>query len=161
MIKELNLLFLTLFGIGKIKYAPGTIASIITCIIFLLLHNLFNILFISFLTLVIFFYTFLALNNSFDKFDTDDPQEIVIDEFIGQMLPLLFIPVYETLYIIPKIYYCLFAFVLFRIFDIWKPFPINFVDNNVEGALGILLDDVIAGFYSIIILTIVFFFLGG
>ena len=104
MIKELNLLFLTLFGIGKIKYAPGTIASIITCIIFLLLHNLFNILFISFLTLVIFFYTFLALNNSFDKFDTDDPQEIVIDEFIGQMLPLLFIPVYETLYIIPKIY---------------------------------------------------------
>ena len=57
--------------------------------------------------------------------------------------------------------FVLFAFVLFRIFDIWKPFPINFVDNNVEGALGILLDDVIAGFYSIIILTIVFFFLGG
>ena len=161
MIKEFNLFFLTLFYIGRIKYAPGTIASIITCIIFFLLVNLFNVLFVFIFTLVIFFYSFIALNNSYEKFDTDDPQEIVIDEFIGQLLPLLFIPIYETLYLIPVIYYCLAAFILFRIFDIWKPFPINFIDNNVEGALGILLDDIIAGLYSIIILIAIFFFLGG
>jgi len=80
---------------------------------------------------------------------------------VGQMLPLLAIPIYETLYLIPKVYYCVAAFVLFRLFDIWKPFPINYVDNNTKGAIGIMLDDILAGIYTIIILTIVFFFLGG
>ena len=161
MIKEFNLFFLTLFKIGKIKYAPGTIASLITCLIFLLLVNLFDILILFFLTLLIIFYSFIAINNTYEKFETDDPQEIVIDEFIGQMLPLLTIPIYETLYLLPKLYYCAAAFILFRIFDIWKPFPINYVDNNVQGALGIMLDDILAGIYTIIVLTIIYFFLGG
>ena len=160
MIKKFNLFFLTLFNIGKIKYAPGTIASAATCLIFLLLINFFDILIILFLTLVIFFYSFIAINNSYENFDSNDPQEIVIDEFIGQMLPLLSLPVYETLYFVPKFYYCVTAFILFRIFDIWKPFPIDYVDNNIEGALGIILDDILAGIYTIIILTIIFFFLG-
>ena len=161
MIKEFNLFFLTLFKIGKIKYAPGTIASLITCLTFLLLINVFDILILFFLTLIIFCYSFIAINNSYEKFDTDDPQEIVIDEFVGQMLPLLSIPIYETLYLLPKFYYCVAAFILFRIFDIWKPFPINYVDNNTQGALGIMLDDILAGAYTIIILTIAYFFLGG
>ena len=76
------------------------------------------------------------------------------------MLPLLSLPVYETLYPAPQFYYCVAAFILFRIFDIWKPFPIDYVDNNIEGALGIILDDILAGIYTIIILTIIFFFLG-
>ena len=161
MIKEFNLFFLTLFKIGKIKYAPGTIASLITCLIFLLLVNVFDLLIIFYLYLAIFFYSFIAINNTYEKFETDDPQEIVIDEFIGQMLPLLSIPIYETLYLVPKFYYCIAAFILFRIFDIWKPFPISYVDNNMQGALGIMLDDILAGAYTIIILSIVFFFLGG
>ena len=53
------------------------------------------------------------------------------------------------------------AFILFRLFDIWKPYPIRYVDNNVKGALGIMLDDILAGIYSIIILTLAFFFIGG
>ena len=161
MIKKFNLFFLTLCKIGKIKYAPGTIASIITCLIFLLLIDVFDIIILFFITLIIFFYSFMAINYSYEKFDLDDPQEIVVDEFVGQMLPLLSIPIYETLYLIPKFYYCVAAFVLFRIFDIWKPFPINYVDNNVQGALGIMLDDILAGVYTIIILIITFFFLGG
>ena len=147
--------------IGKIKYAPGTIASLITCLIFLLLINISNYTFIFLITLLIFLYSFMAINNSFDEFESDDPQEIVIDEVVGQMLPLLTIPIYETLYLVPKIYYCIAAFVLFRLFDIWKPYPISYVDSNVEGAKGIMLDDILAGVYSIIILTIIFFFLGG
>ena len=83
MIKEFNLFFLTLFKIGKIKYAPGTIASAGTCLIFLLLINVFNLLFLFFLTLIIFCYFFIAVNDSYEKFDSNDPQEIVIDEFIG------------------------------------------------------------------------------
>ena len=147
--------------IGKIKYAPGTFASLFTCFLFLLSINIFSITVIFLITLIIFFYSFVAINNSFNEFDTDDPQEIVIDEVVGQMLPLLAIPIYETLYLLPKIYYCVPAFLLFRLFDVWKPYPINYVDNNVKGSLGIMLDDILAGAYSITVLSIIFFFLGG
>ena len=161
MIKKFNLFFLTLLNIGKIKYAPGTIASFLTCLLFLFLINIFSILILLLSTFIIFCYSFLAINNSFDTFDRNDPQEIVIDEVVGQMLPLLAIPVYETLYLAPKIYYCFAAFLLFRLFDIWKPFPISYVDNNTKGALGIMLDDIIAGIFTDIILSLVFFFIGG
>ena len=161
MIKKFNLFFLTFFMIGKIKYAPGTVASLITCLAFLLLSNILNLSVILLFTLIIFCYSLVAINNSFENFDTEDPQEIVIDEVVGQMLPLLAIPIYETLYPLPKIYYCVAAFLAFRLFDIWKPYPVNYVDNNVKGALGIMLDDILASNYSIISLTIIFFFLGG
>ena len=160
MIKKFNLLFLTLFNIGKIKNAPGTAASLITCLLFLLLINIFNISIIFLFTLAIFAYSFVAINNSFDEFSSNDPQEIVIDEFVGQMLPLLTIPIYETLYLLPKMYYCISAFLLFRLFDIWKPYPVSYVDKNVKGAIGIMLDDIFAGIYTIISLVIIFFFLG-
>ena len=113
-----------------------------------------------FFTLSIALYSFIAINNSFDSFNSNDPQEIVIDEAVGQMLPLLAIPIYETLYIAPKEYYCVAAFILFRLFDIWKPFPINFIDKNIEGSLGIMLDDILAGIYTTIFLIIIFFFIG-
>jgi phosphatidylglycerophosphatase A len=161
MIKKFNLLFLTFFKIGKIKYAPGTIASLITCLLFLLLINIFNIFVLLLFTVIIFCYSFIAINNSFDEFNSEDPQEIVIDEVAGQMLTLLAMPIYETLYPLPKIYYCFAAFLLFRLFDIWKPYPISYVDKNVKGSLGIMLDDIFASVYSIIILTIIFFLLGG
>ena len=147
--------------IGKIKYAPGTAASLMTCVAFLLLINIFNISVLLLITLIIFCYSFVAITSSFESFDSEDPQEIVIDEVVGQMLPLLAMPIYETLYPLPKIYYCVGAFLAFRLFDIWKPYPVSYVDNNVKGALGIMLDDIFASIYSIIVLTIIFFFLGG
>ena len=147
--------------IGKIKYAPGTFASLVTCFLFLALMNIFDITIIFLLTLIIFLYSFVAINNSFKEFHSDDPQEIVVDEVVGQMLPLLAVPIYETLYPLPMIYYCVSSFILFRLFDIWKPYPVNYIDNNVKGAMGIMLDDIFAGFYSIIILTKMLFFLGG
>ena len=161
MIKKFNLLFLTFFSVGKIKFAPGTFASFITCCLFLFLLSITDIVVIFFATLVIFFYSFIAINYSAEEFKSDDPQEIVIDEVLGQMLPLLAIPIYETLNPLPTIYYCIAAFLFFRLFDIWKPFPIDYVDKNIEGSLGIILDDIIAGIYSIIIITLIFFFLGG
>ena len=161
MNKKFDLLFLTLFGVGKIKYASGTVASFITCIFFLFLNNFISISIIFFISLVIFLYSLIAINNSFDSFDTSDPQEIVIDEFVGQMIPLLAIPIYETLYPASKIFYCFLAFLLFRFFDILKPFPINYIDKNTKGAFGIMLDDIVAGFFTVIIITIFFFFFGG
>lgn len=161
MINKFNILFLTLFAVGKIKYAPGSIASLITCFIFFVLENYLST--INFLIIVsaIFFYSFYAINNSFEYFQSDDPQEIVIDEFVGQALPLLAIPIYETLFSTSKVYYFVSAFLIFRFFDILKPFPINYLDRNIEGALGIMIDDIVAGFFTIFILCIIFFFLGG
>ncbi len=147
--------------VGKIKKAPGTVASLITCLLFILLINTFNITFIFLITISIFIYSFIAINNSFNEFKSDDPQEIVIDEVVGQMLTLLAIPVYETLYPLPLIYYCIGSFLLFRLFDIWKPYPINYIDNNVKGSWGIMLDDIVASVYSILILILIFFFFGG
>tara|TARA_B100001179_G_scaffold16924_1_gene10771 strand:+ start:328 stop:813 length:486 start_codon:yes stop_codon:yes gene_type:complete len=161
MIKKFNLFFLTFCMVGKIKYAPGTFASLVTCCLFLFLVNITSIVFIFFTTLIIFSYSFVAINYSFNEFNSDDPQEIVIDEVVGQMLTLLALPIYETLYPLPAIYYCIPAFLLFRLFDIWKPFPINYIDKNIQGSLGIMLDDIFASFYSIIILTLIFLFLGG
>ena len=161
MIKEFNLLFITFLKIGKIKFFPGTIASMIACLLFLLLINFFSIVNLFFLTLLIALYSFVAINNSFDSFNSNDPQEIVIDEVVGQMLPLLAIPIYETLYMAPKENYCIAAFILFRLFDIWKPFPINYIDKNIEGSIGVMLDDILAGIYTIVVLIIIFFFVGG
>ena len=161
MIKKFNLIFVTFFYIGKIKFASGTFASLVTCIFFLLLMKISNVIILTYFTLVIFLYSFLAINNISLSFKSDDPHEIVIDEVVGQMLPLLFIPIYENLYLIPQVYYCIILFLLFRLFDIWKPFPINFIDQNVKGALGIMLDDILAGIYTIISATLLFFFIGG
>ena len=161
MIKKINLIFLTFFMIGKIKYAPGTFASVFSCILFFLLTYIFSFASILIIITLFFIYSFIAINNSFEEFDSDDPQEIVIDEVLGQMLTLLAIPIYETLYPLPVLYYYISALIFFRIFDILKPYPINFVDNNVKGPLGIMFDDIIASFYSILVLAIIFFFLGG
>jgi phosphatidylglycerophosphatase A len=161
MFKKFNLFFLTFFMIGKIKYAPGTIASFVTCILFILLINILSITSIFLLTLSFFLYSFLAINNSYDEFKSDDPQEIVIDEVVGQMLVLLAIPIYETLYPLPLEFYCICAFLLFRLFDIWKPYPINYVDENIKGSLGIMVDDILASIFSVLILSVIFYFLGG
>tara|TARA_B100000287_G_scaffold375532_1_gene376089 strand:- start:1568 stop:2053 length:486 start_codon:yes stop_codon:yes gene_type:complete len=161
MIKKINLFFLTFFMIGKIKYAPGTFASVFACALFFLLTYIFSYSSILIILALIFLYSFFAINNSFDEFDSNDPQEIVIDEVLGQMITLLAIPIYETLYPLPVLYYYFLALIFFRLFDIIKPYPINFIDNNVKGPLGIMLDDIIASFYSILILTIIFFFIGG
>ena len=127
----------------------------------MLLSSIFDISIILIFTIIIFSYSFVAINNSFDQFNDDDPQEIVIDEVVGQMLTLIAIPVYETLFPIPNIYYFISAFLLFRLFDVWKPFPVSYVDNNFKGAMGIMLDDIFASFYAITTLCIILFFLGG
>ena len=161
MIKKFNLLFITLFSIGSIKYAPGTFASLITCGLFLFLNYFFSIFIIFFIFLIIFFYSIYAINISYNIFSANDPQEIVIDEFVGQLVPLLAIPIYETLYPLPVMYYCIASFLFFRLFDILKPFPINYIDKNTKGSIGIMLDDLVAGLFTIIVLTILFFYFGG
>ena len=122
MIKKFNLFFLTFFMIGKIKFAPGTLASLITCFLFLALINIINITYLFLITLIIFFYSFFAINNSFNEFKSEDPQEIVVDEVVGQILPLLALPIYETLYQLPTIYYFISSFISFPIVNFYVLF---------------------------------------
>ena len=162
MIKKINFLFVTLFGIGKIKYAPGTFGSLFAAI---LLFDLFHLLNISpnliFLFLVIIFlYSFFAINSFIKNNRNKDPNEIVIDEFIGQSLPIY---LYEISHGTEKelndaIIFYIVIFILFRFFDIIKPFPINFIDKKFKNSVGVVFDDVIAGVYVILILILFMIF---
>ena len=158
MIKTLNYLFVTFFGIGTIRFAPGTITSLITTILlfsFFHIINLSNIV-ILILIILIFLYSFYAVSVYIKEKENKDPKEVVIDEVIGQSIPIY---AYEVAHGSAQqssevILYYLYIFILFRFFDIKKPFPINFFDKKLKNSFGVILDDVFAGFYVIITLII-------
>ena len=142
MLDKLNFLIFTFFNLGKLP-ASGTFASIITIFIYYLIIFFFsNIIFIS-IFLIITVYSFFFLKYILAKFDDKDPKEIVIDEFIGQSIPLLICGNNIILIII--------SFIIFRIFDILKIFPANIFDKKMDGTIGIIGDDVIAGLYTLLI----------
>jgi|TARA_B110000967_G_C18751448_1_gene493042 phosphatidylglycerophosphatase A len=159
MIKKLKILILTMMGIGNSKYAPGTIASFITCIIYIWFYVLqVNIFFLILAVTILFIFSVFAIDNSKNLFSEIDAKEIVIDEFIGQSIPILTIySLIEKNNFIYFILYTLISFILFRIFDILKPFPINTIDQKMKNGFGVILDDVVAGFYSVTILLVIFF----
>ncbi len=159
MIKKINFLFVTFFGIGTIRYAPGTITSLITT---MLLFSSFHILNLSntviLLILILIFLCAFKAVSSYIKDETDkDPKEVVIDEVIGQSIPIY---LYEVAHGTTKkseeaILFYIYIFILFRFFDIKKPFPINFFDKKFKNSFGVILDDVVAGFY--VVLTLIIF----
>jgi phosphatidylglycerophosphatase A len=159
MIKKLKILILTMMGIGNSKYAPGTIASFITCVIYIWFYVLqVNIFFLILAVTILFIFSVFAIDNSKNLFSEIDAKEIVIDEFIGQSIPILTIySLIEKNNFIYFILYTLISFILFRIFDILKPFPINTIDQKMKNGFGVILDDVVAGFYSVTILLVIFF----
>ena len=143
-----------MFGLGKIKIIPGTLGSLATIII---LYILFHTLSISpYLILVgliiISIYSFLAITSYIENNENKDPKEIVIDEFIGQSIPIY---LYEISHETEKspdeaiIFYGI-CFILFRFFDIKKPFPVNFFDKNYKNSFGVIMDDVCAGLYVVL-----------
>ena len=143
-----------MLGLGKIKFIPGTIGSLATVII---LYVIFHILSISsnFVLLglvIIFIYSFPAVSGYIKDSENKDPGEIIIDELIGQSIPIF---AYEISHGTEKspdealIFYCI-CFVLFRFFDIVKPFPVSFFDKNFKNSFGVIMDDVCAGFYVIL-----------
>ena len=162
MIDKLGLAILTMFGIGY-KYPPGTIASFVTCLIYLVLIVIFEVNFyilwlIFFIVLV---YSLVLIDKLSRHFKGKDPKEIVIDEFLGQSIPIITIWGIDSYFFswkAPERYllFFLIAFISFRLFDISKPFPINIVDKRMKNSFGIVLDDMIAGIYSTIIVYIIF-----
>tara|TARA_Y100001980_G_C14327138_1_gene145790 strand:- start:226 stop:549 length:324 start_codon:yes stop_codon:yes gene_type:complete len=99
----------------------------------------------------------MLINILKDEFDEIDSKKIVIDEFIGQSIPLIFfyIILFEALSSTQFFFIImLVSFIGFRFFDILKPFPINYIDKNIKNGLGVVLDDIIAGIYTTIVLYI-------
>jgi len=137
----------TLFGAGYIKYAPGTIGSILTVLIWLLIYTAFGQIYFLGLFVMLTLSSYYFIEEYLRVFNKKDPQEIIIDEFIGISIPLLFVSSSQSYFEI------LLVFVSFRIFDIFKIYPVNKAEM-LDGPIGIILDDVIAGIYTLIILLI-------
>ena len=154
MIKKFNSLFVTMFGLGKIKIIPGTFGSFATIIIlYVLFHTLNisnNIILIG--LIIIFFYSFSAIASHVKNSEDKDPREIVIDEFIGQSIPIYLYEISHGTEKSPNeaIIFYLVCFLLFRFFDIRKPFPVSFFDKNFKNSFGVIMDDVCAGLYVVI-----------
>ena len=161
MIKKINILFLTIFAIGRSKYAPGTVASFVTSLIFIFFYIIqINILYLVVGVVLIFIYSVYSIDAYSNLFDQVDSREIVIDELVGQSIPLLTIfGLMQENNIDNFSLYTFIAFVVFRFFDIVKPYPINRVDKEMKNGFGVMLDDVIAGVYTSIFLLIVISFL--
>ena len=161
MIKQLNILILTMFGIGNSKFAPGTVASFVTCLIYIWFYNSqVNIFFLIFGVFFIFFFSIYSIDSFKNTFSEIDAKEIVVDEFIGQSIPILTIYNFiEKNNLINFIFFTFISFMLFRIFDILKPYPINKIDRDMKNGFGVILDDIVAGLYSAIILLIIIFFI--
>ena len=158
MLNKINFLFVTLFGIGKIKMLPGSFASLATVLFLFFLFHILNVSsnVVLFLIIIIFFISLYAVNIFIKNLTNKDPREIVIDEFIGQSIPIC---LYEIAHDIPKetdqiLKFYLIMFVLFRIFDIAKPFPVSYYDKNFKNSFGVIMDDVFAGLYVVLTLVL-------
>ena len=154
MIKTFNSLFVTMLGLGKIKIIPGTFGSFATIIILYILFHVLDVSSNAILVglVLIFIYSFFAVASHIKNSENKDPREIIIDEFIGQSIPIF---LYEVSHGTEKsaneaiIFYSI-CFVLFRFFDIRKPFPVSFFDKNFKNSFGVIMDDVCAGLYVVL-----------
>ena len=148
-----------MFGIGNSTFAPGTAASFITCLIYIILFYFkVNIFFLLIINLVILIFSIYLIDSLKSFFSNIDAKEIVIDEFIGQSIPILsFYSFLEKENINMFIIVAFASFVLFRIFDIFKPYPINLIDQKLKNGFGVMLDDILAGIFSSILALIIFF----
>jgi len=158
MFNKINFLFITLFGIGKIKKIPGSFASLATTLfLFFLFHFLNvppNIVLIS--VIIIFFVSLYAVNIFIKDLENKDPKEVVIDEFIGQSIPIC---LYEIAHEGTKetsqvLTFYFIMFILFRVFDIAKPYPVSYYDKNFKNSFGVIMDDVCAGLYVVAVLVL-------
>ena len=158
MLKKINFLFVTLFGIGKISKIPGSIASLVTTVfLFFLFHVVnisANIILVS--IVVIFFVSLWSVSIFIKSLDNKDPNEVVIDEFIGQSIPIC---LYEIAHEGTKetsqvLTFYFIMFILFRIFDIVKPYPVSYYDKNFKNSFGVVMDDVCAGLYVVAVLVL-------
>ena len=145
-----------MFSLGRIGFIPGTFGSLATVIILFICFHVLNLSsnIILLILLVTFAYSFIAINNYTENNENKDPREIIIDEFVGQAIPIY---LYEISHGTEKtmdqavIIYTV-CFILFRFFDILKPFPVSYFDKKHKNSFGVIMDDVCAGLYVVLVL---------
>ena len=148
-LKKPSHLFATWFGVGLIRPAPGTWGSLAALLIWYFAEFLHSSIHIVLPIFILF--SWLVCSQASQDSQSKDHSSIVIDEVAGMLVALSFVAHELIIY--------LWAFLLFRLLDIWKPWPVSWADKNVEGGLGILLDDLIAGLFAGGIIYAIFIFL--
>lgn len=142
------MLIATGFYSGYLPKAPGTWGSLVGLLLFYLLHGLSLPTYLAAVA-GLFVVGFFTAGGAEKILDNRDPGVVVIDEIVGMLVTMIAVPVTP--------FAMALGFILFRIFDIAKPFPVNFFDQHFHGGLGIMLDDVVAGIYSLILLHLILF----
>ena len=155
---NINFLFVTLFGIGKLKRIPGSYASLATTVFLFFLFHVVGLSpnFALIGVIIIFFISLYAISVFVKNMDNKDPKEIVIDEFIGQSIPICLYEIAHegTKDISQVLTFYFIMFILFRIFDIAKPYPVSYYDKKFKNSFGVIMDDVCAGLYVVAILVL-------
>ncbi len=157
MLKKINTLFVTMLGIGKLPRIPGSYASLVTVIFLYVLFHIFSVpadIFLFFLV-AIFIISLFAVNLFIKDLTNKDPKEVVIDEFIGQSIPICLYEIAHSEITDPArvLTFYFIMFILFRIFDIAKPYPVSYYDKNFKNSFGVIMDDICAGLYVVAILV--------
>jgi len=143
--------FLSLgLGSGLSPFAPGTAGTIIAVLLYIPLSylSLWNYVIVLIVGSLVGIY---LCQKTSDSLGVKDHPAIVWDEFLGYWLTMLLAP--------EGWQWIVLGFILFRLFDIWKPWPIRVIDHKVEGGLGIMLDDLLAGAYAFIVLQLVHYYI--
>lgn len=132
---------------GFLPKAPGTWGSAVGVLLWLLLGRLDLLPFLVVIAALFIIGVFSA--GAAEKIlDRGDPPQVVVDEVVGQLIALIAVPLQPGPVVL--------SFLLFRFFDILKPFPIGWIDRHLHGGLGIMLDDIVAGLYTLLILQLGF-----
>ncbi len=145
MLNKFIVNFCTLFNLGFIKFMPGTFGSLVSLPIGYIILKLFGLWIFIFIITLLLAISYYAISKYLIAKKSKDPKEIIIDEFIGQFIALIFIP--------DTILGLLVSFLLFRFFDITKLYPVNKAEK-IPGAIGVLADDVVAGLMTACIIII-------
>ena len=140
------------FGSGYMPVAPGTFGTLAAIPVFLLLSQFQPVIYGVILILMSLAGIWLCGYTS-HTLGVHDHKAIVWDEVVGYLLTMMMVP--------PTLINICVGFMLFRLFDIWKPWPINLLDKNLHGGLGIMLDDVVAGIFAAFIMQLLLIYIPG
>ena len=146
-------IFVSIFFVGYIKFASGTWGSLAAILI---LYPIIKYTMLSLEVLIIIFIILFFISNLFINFfsnftNSNDSKHIVIDELLGIFIILIF---YDFIFIYNDFITLILIFFIFRLFDIIKIFPANYIDKNLKNGYGVMIDDIIAGIYTILTLMI-------
>lgn len=137
------------FGTGLSPRAPGTAGTLIGVLFYLALQHLPPVYYIG-VIVVLFALGVWICGRSASELGVHDHPAIVWDEIVGYLVTMIAAPAGWA--------WVVLGFVLFRLFDIWKPWPIRWLDRRVQGGLGIMIDDVIAGIFALAVLQLLHIF---